>query len=58
MSEWGGVDAESLKKAIDSIFGDKGSVPLNDYKTKLVSATTDGASVNTGMNVKENGLGF
>ena len=48
MSDWGGTDAESLKNAIDSIFSEKGSVPLNDYKTKLVSATTDGTSVNTG----------
>ena len=46
MTEWGGTDAESLKSAIDNIFADdKGKYPLHNYGTKLVSLTTDGASV-------------
>lgn len=49
MSEFGGADAESLKMGIDSVFGDNGSVPLKDYNTKLVSATSDGANVNLGI---------
>ena len=51
MAEWGGTDAESLKCAIDNIFDmDKGVYPLTNenYRTKLVSVTADGASVNTG----------
>lgn len=48
MSEWGGTNAESLKNAIDSIFGPFGNIPLADYDTKLVSCTADGASVNFG----------
>ena len=48
MSDWGGTDAESLKKGIDSIFLKDGKIPVTNYETKLVSLTTDGASVNTG----------
>lgn len=48
MADWGGTDAESLKKGIDSIFQLDGALPLEHYQTKLVSITTDGASVNTG----------
>ena len=48
MSDWGGTDAESLKKRIDNIFMDDGNIPVAQYRTKLVSLTTDGASVNTG----------
>ena len=48
MSEWGGTNAEALKRAIDSIFGPQGNIPLTDYLTKLVSCTADGASVNMG----------
>ena len=48
MSEWGGTDADSLKKGITSIFSEEGRIPLTDLKTKLVSITSDGASVNTG----------
>ena len=53
MEEFGGTDAESLKKAIDSVFMENGNIPLKDYQTKLVDMTTDGASVNTGC---RNGL--
>ena len=45
MSKWGGTDADSLKKGIDNIFNN-GLFKTDDYQTKLVSATSDGASVN------------
>ena len=48
MADWGGTDAEALKKGIDSIFDDNGLLPLHDYNTKLVTCTADGASVNFG----------
>jgi hypothetical protein len=48
MSDWGGTDAESLKKGIDSIFLNDGKIPVEKYDIKLVTLTTDGASVNTG----------
>ena len=51
MSTYGGVDADSIKKGIDSIFSEEGVVPMSpeEYKVKMVSATADGASVNTGI---------
>ena len=45
MSEWGSTDADSLKKGIDNIFNN-GLFKTDDYQTKLISATSDGASVN------------
>ena len=48
MARWGGTDAESLEKAINNIFSEIGRIPLDDYETKLVSCTADGASVNFG----------
>ena len=48
MSDWGGTDAESLKKGIDSIFLEDGKIPRTNYETNLVTLATDGASVNTG----------
>ena len=47
-SDWGGTDAESLKKGIIHIFSDAGSIPLDveDFKMKLVCSTSDGASFN------------
>lgn len=48
MSEWGGTGAEALKNAIDHIFSEKGRIPLENYREKLISITADGASVNTG----------
>ena len=48
MSDWGGTDAESLKKGTHSIFLEDGKIPVTNYETKLVSLTTDDASVNTG----------
>ena len=52
MSVWVGTDAASLKKGTDNIFEDKGRVPLKEdgYKHKIVSCTSDGASVNFGRN--------
>ena len=48
MSEWGGTDAQSLKAGIDSIFSEDGQIPMASFRTKLISITSDGASVNTG----------
>ena len=48
VSDWGSTDAESLKKGIMSIFLEDGKITVTNYETKLVSFTTDGASVNTG----------
>ena len=52
MSIWRGTDAASLKKGIGNIFEDKGRVPLkeDEYKHKIISCTSDGASVNFGRN--------
>ncbi|XP_057313455.1 uncharacterized protein LOC130654829 [Hydractinia symbiolongicarpus] len=49
MADFGGCDAESLKAGLDSVF-ENGNVPLDDYQTKLVSATADRANVNMGIN--------
>ena len=49
MSEWGGTNADALKRAIDSIFRPKGNIPLTAYLMKLVSCTADGANVNMGQ---------
>ncbi|XP_065665100.1 zinc finger protein 862-like [Hydra vulgaris] len=51
MNSLGGMNANTIKKAIDSIFIETGSVPLtaSAYKYKLVSATADGACVNFGI---------
>lgn len=57
MSSFGGCDADSLKKAIDSVFQKVDThptaIPMDDYRTKMVSATADGANVNLG---KYNGV--
>ena len=47
MSDWGDI-AESLKKGINSIFLKDGEIPVTSYETKLVSLTSDSASVTTG----------
>ena len=49
MEDFGGTDAHALKNALDSVFNDTGYVPLADYETKLISATSDGANVNLGV---------
>ena len=52
MAQFGGTDAESLKNVVDSVFEKKGNRPtpilLDDYFTKTVSATANGANVNMG----------
>lgn len=53
MDAWGDANADNLKLAIDDVF-EKLSIPTDDcYIKKMVCATSDGASVNTG---KYNGL--
>eukprot|EP00112_Aurelia_sp_Birch-Aquarium-sp1_P000486 Seg10468.1 transcript_id=Seg10468.1/GoldUCD/mRNA.D3Y31 product="Zinc finger protein 862" protein_id=Seg10468.1/GoldUCD/D3Y31 len=58
MADLGGTNANSIKAAIDGIFKKTGEndehtvngpVPLSDYRTKVVSATADGANVNMGV---------
>ena len=51
MADWGGTGAEALEKAINSIFGKDGPLPLTDFDTKLISCTADGANfgVKTGL---------
>ena len=57
MKSFGGTGADSLKTALDSLFGEAdeennqtaGNIPLPDCMTKLVSATADGANVNLGI---------
>ena len=51
MNNLGGMGANAIKKAIDSIFNESGNIPLTAaaYKSKLISATADGASVNFGI---------
>lgn len=53
MSEWGGTGAEALKAGIDNVFSCDGPFKMEDYETKLVGCTADGASVNFG---RHNGL--
>jgi len=48
MSEFGGTDSSSLKDGIDSIFTGDGHLLCTMYRDKVVSCTSDGASVNTG----------
>ena len=45
MATFGGTNAGVLKKGLDSVF-ETGNIPIDDYQTKLVSATADGANVN------------
>ena len=48
MTAWGGMDAKSLKNAIDNIFLQKErKILLINYQSKLISLTTDGDSANT-----------
>ena len=48
MGDYGGTDAQSLKKAIDYVFQGRMCLSDEDYRLKFVSATADGASVNFG----------
>ena len=55
LATFGGTGAEALKDGIDSIFAENGLLHLPDdgYKFKVVTCTSDGASVNFG---KKTGL--
>ena len=48
MSDFGGTDAESIKKAIDHSFLKEINISESSFLNCLVGATADGASVNTG----------
>ena len=49
MPDFGGVGAEAIKKAIDSIFTEEGGRShTENFLEKLVATTSDGASVNFG----------
>ena len=50
MAHWEGSGVDALKNAIDSIFKEDGKIPMaeEDYVTRLVSSTADGANVNMG----------
>ena len=49
IADFGGTDPHYLKNALDGVSNDTGNVPLADYETKLVSATSDGTNVNLGV---------
>lgn len=44
MSQYGGVDAESLKRGIDDVYLNQVKLPEEFYLKHFVSTTTDGAS--------------
>ena len=48
MSDFGGTDAESIKKAIDHSFLKEINISESSFLNCLVGATADGANVNTG----------
>ena len=50
MSRYGGTGAKVLKNGIDKIFEKEGHLPIQNYNEKMVSFTSDGASVNTRQN--------
>ena len=50
MSRYGSSGTEVLKNGIDEIFQKEGPLPIQNYNEKMVSFTSDGASVNTGQN--------
>ena len=50
MSRYGGIGAGALKNGIDKIFEKERHLPIQNYNKKIVSFTSDGASVNTGQN--------
>ena len=49
MADHGGTDADSIKKGIDYAFKTEMGLPEHVYEKHVVSATSDGASVNTGI---------
>ena len=48
MSQYGGTDADSIKKAIDDVFVEKLFLDEDQYVYSMISSTADGASVNFG----------
>ena len=50
MSRYGSTGAEALKNGIDKIFEKEGHLPIQNYKEKMVSFKSDGASANTRQN--------
>ena len=48
MSQYGGTDADSIKKAIDDVFVEKLFLDEDQYIYSMISSTADGASVNFG----------
>ena len=50
LSRYGGTGAEALKNGIDEIFEKEGHLLIQNCNEKMVSFTSDGASVNTGQN--------
>ena len=45
MWKYGGTGAEALKTTFDYLFTNQ--IQIQDYNSKVISTTTDGASVNT-----------
>ena len=50
LSRYGGTGTEALKSGIDEIFEKEGHLLIQNCNEKMVSFTSDGASVNTGQN--------
>ena len=50
MSRYGGFGAEALKNRIDKIFEKEGLLLIQKNNKKMISFTSDGASVNMGQN--------
>ena len=49
MANFGGTDADSIKKGIDNVYLNELNLPSGTYEKKVISVTSDGASVNTGI---------
>lgn len=49
VAEHGDANAEILKQCIDDCFLQKLNIPRDKYTVLIVSSTSDGASVNTGI---------
>ena len=47
MWKYGGTGAEALKTTVDDLFTNQ--IQIQDYNSKVISTTTDGASVNTNL---------
>ena len=49
MANFGGTDADSIKKSIDHVYKNEMRLPDDIFEKHVVSATSDGARVNTGI---------